>query len=115
MGDPQAFLREVGEGDDYLLQGAHGDKVPLQVLPVPNHYLRLPPSNLASAVLELGELYYAHAQDLERGTQVAATFDDAVRLRGYSQSLTHGSANRPYTCQRQNLKLDPSTEAQEVL
>lgn len=53
---------------------------PLRVLPVPNHYLRLPASDLPSAVLELGELYYTYAQDIERGTQVAATFDDAVRL-----------------------------------
>lgn len=68
------------EGDDYVIQGAHGDKVPLRVLPVPNHYLRLPASDLPSAVLELGELYYTYAQDIERGTQVAATFDDAVRL-----------------------------------
>ncbi|WP_346830992.1 Gfo/Idh/MocA family oxidoreductase [Pseudomonas abietaniphila] len=67
-------------GDDYVIEGAHGDNLPLQVLPIPERYFRLPPSDLPSAVLELAELYYVHAQDVADGTQAAATFDDAVRM-----------------------------------
>lgn len=67
-------------GDDYVIEGAHDDSAPLQILPIPDRYLRLPPADLPSAVLELGELYYAHALDVERDTQTVATFEDAVRL-----------------------------------
>jgi predicted dehydrogenase len=69
-----------GVGDDYRIEGAHGDNLPLQVLPVPDSYLDLPPSELPSAVLELAELYAAYARDLAGGTQEAATFEDAVRM-----------------------------------
>lgn len=67
-------------GDDYVIEGAHGDNLPMQVLPIPDSYLRLPQSDLPSAVLELAELYYVHAQDVAEGTHAAATFDDAVRM-----------------------------------
>ena len=67
-------------GDDYVIEGAHGDNLPLQVLPVPESYQRLPASSLPSAVLELAELYHVYAQDVAEGTQAAATFADAVRL-----------------------------------
>jgi predicted dehydrogenase len=70
-------------GDDYRIEGAHGDNLALQPLPVPASYLRLPASNLPSAVLELGELYYAYAQDLADGTHGAATFADAVRMHRF--------------------------------
>jgi predicted dehydrogenase len=42
--------------------------------------LRLPASNLPSAVLELAELYHAYAQDVAEGTHAAASFEDAVRM-----------------------------------
>lgn len=67
-------------GDDYVIEGAHGDNLPMQVLPVPECYLRLPASNLPSAVLELAELYHAYAQDVAEGTHAAASFEDAVRM-----------------------------------
>ncbi|WP_213879263.1 Gfo/Idh/MocA family oxidoreductase [Pseudomonas sp. dw_358] len=70
------------EGDDYEIQGAHGDNLPLQPLPVPASYQRLPASTLPSAVLELAELYYAYAEDRAEGTRVAATFEEALRLHG---------------------------------
>jgi len=67
-------------GDDYEIFGAHGDKAPLERLPVPQPYLRLPESALPSAVLELAELYWAYAHDVEHGTQTTPTFADAVRM-----------------------------------
>ena len=67
-------------GDDYVIEGAHGDNLTLEVLPVPEQYQRLPVSALPSAVLELAELYHAYAQDVAEGTDAAATFSDALRL-----------------------------------
>ncbi|UDL94412.1 Gfo/Idh/MocA family oxidoreductase [Lichenihabitans sp. PAMC28606] len=67
-------------GDDYVVEGAHGDNLPLAVLPVPEPGEGLPPSDLPSAVLELAHLYAAFARDIATGTQTAPTFDDAVWL-----------------------------------
>ena len=67
-------------GDDYVIEGAHGDNLALKPLPVPQSYQRLPASTLPSAVLELAELYHVYAQDVADGTREAATFKDAVRL-----------------------------------
>lgn len=67
-------------GDDYVIEGARGDDQPLQNLPLPDSYQRLPASELPSAVLELAELYHVFAQDLADGTHAAATFEDAVRM-----------------------------------
>lgn len=86
-------------GDDYVIEGAHGDNLPLQLMPVPDAYLRLPDSNLPSAVLELAELYYVYAQDVVEGTQVAATFDDAVRMHKLIDAALAASA----TGQRERL------------
>jgi predicted dehydrogenase len=67
-------------GDDYVVEGARGDNLPLQTLPVPATYNRLPSSELPSAVLELAELYAAYASDINHGTKTAPDFSDAVRL-----------------------------------
>jgi predicted dehydrogenase len=69
-----------GVGDDYAVEGAHGDDLPLAVLPVPAADNGLPPSDLPSAVLELAHLYAAFARDLVTGSRTAPTFDDAVWL-----------------------------------
>ena len=71
-----------GVGDDYVVEGAHGDDLPLAVLPVPAPDTGLPPSDLPSAVLELAHLYAAFARDLATGSQDAPSFDDAVWLHG---------------------------------
>jgi predicted dehydrogenase len=67
-------------GDDYRIEGAHGDNLPLQLLPVPDSYDALPSSGLPSAVLELAQLYAAYANDVAHGTHTAPTFKDAVRM-----------------------------------
>ena len=71
-----------GAGDDYIVEGARGDALPLTVLPAPAPGDGLPSSNLPSAVLELAHLYAAVARDLTTGSQTAPTFDDAVWLHG---------------------------------
>jgi predicted dehydrogenase len=80
-------------GDDYKIEGAHGDNLALELLPVPADYLRLPASQLPSAVLELGELYYAYAQDVADGTHSAATFEDAVRMHRFLDAASSSSAS----------------------
>jgi hypothetical protein len=88
-------------GDDFIIKGAHGENLPLEVLPVPDSYNWLPPSELSSAVLELANLYVACARDIAAGTRLAPTFADAVRMHGiidlieYS-SMTGSRVNVPY-------------------
>jgi predicted dehydrogenase len=69
-----------GGGDDYVMTGAHGDKLPLTPLPVPAKYDCLPQSNLPSPVTELAQNYVAIAHDIRTGTRIAPTFNDAVRM-----------------------------------
>ncbi|WP_288823995.1 Gfo/Idh/MocA family oxidoreductase [uncultured Paraburkholderia sp.] len=67
-------------GDDYQIEGAHGDNLPLLPMPVPPAYHDLPRSDLPSAVLELAELYAAYANDVRNGTRTAPDFSDALRM-----------------------------------
>jgi predicted dehydrogenase len=67
-------------GDDYVVTGAHGDRLELARLPVPARYDRLPQSGLPSAVKELAENYVAFARDRTEGTKLAPKFQDAVRM-----------------------------------
>jgi predicted dehydrogenase len=78
-------------GDDFIIKGAHGDNLPLEVLPVPDSYNWLPPSELPSAVLELANLYVAYARDISAGTRLAPTFADAVRMHTIIDLIEHSS------------------------
>ena len=64
-------------GDDYVIEGAHGDNLPLTRLDIPTSYNWLPESGLPSAVLELANLYTAFARGSE-GIDTAPSFDDAL-------------------------------------
>lgn len=78
-------------GDDYFVQGVHGNKAPLKDLPVPESYSQLPPSGLPSAVLELAELYAAYATDVANGTSIAPNFEDAVRMHQLLDAVTEST------------------------
>jgi predicted dehydrogenase len=67
-------------GDDYHVFGSQGEREALQPLPIPASYQILPPSGLSSTVLELGEVYAAHAHAVATGEGAAPTFTDALRL-----------------------------------
>jgi predicted dehydrogenase len=67
-------------GDDYVVEGAHGDNLPLAKLEIPPCYNWLPDSGLPSAVLELANLYAAFARDVAEGTGTVPSFGDAVWL-----------------------------------
>jgi predicted dehydrogenase len=70
-------------GDDYVIEGAHGDDLPLARLEIPASYDWLPPSGLPSAVLELANVYAVFAQERAAGTHEAPDFDDAVWLHRF--------------------------------
>jgi hypothetical protein len=59
-------------GDDYVVTGAHGDKLLLGPLPVPVQCDPLPQAGLPSAVMGLAQNYAAFARDLANGTKTDA-------------------------------------------
>ncbi|WP_210521308.1 Gfo/Idh/MocA family protein [Hymenobacter terricola] len=78
-------------GEDYVIEGAHGDNIPLAVLPVPDAYHLLPESNLPSSVLELAHLYAAYAADVQQGTHTPTTFEDGLWMHRFFD-LMHQSS-----------------------
>jgi predicted dehydrogenase len=66
--------------EDNIVEGSQGDGEALSVLPIPVTYQGLPASNLDASVLDLAYLYSAYADDREKGTRNAPTFNDAVRM-----------------------------------
>ena len=66
-------------GEDYVIQGAHGDNLPLVALTPPASYDWLPPSSgLPSSVEDLGNLFAALARDFATGSHDAPSFADGV-------------------------------------
>jgi len=63
-----------------VIELAIGDAQPLEIVEIPAEYEWLPPSQLGASVLELANLYAAHAYDVQHGTHRAPTFVDAVRM-----------------------------------
>ena len=66
--------------EDNIVEGSQGDGEALSVLSIPVTYQGLPASNLDASVLDLAYLYSAYADDREKGTRNAPTFNDAVRM-----------------------------------
>ena len=63
------------------IEFARGDSQPLAELTIPAKYEWLPPSELGASVLELANLYSAHAHDVKTGSTLVPTFADAIRMR----------------------------------
>jgi len=80
-------------GDDYVIEGAHGDHLPLTRLTPPDSYEWLPPSTLPSSVLELGNLFAALARDLRTGSQEAPSFAEGVRMHRLLDGVVLSSAS----------------------
>jgi predicted dehydrogenase len=80
-------------GDDYVVRGAHGDNLPLEVKPVPPKYDWVPEAKLPSAVLELASLYAAVAKDLVEGSHTAPDFNDAAWMHRLIEGFENSSAN----------------------
>lgn len=79
---------------DYVIEGSKASDAEMRVMPVPDDYEWMPVSDLPPSVVELGQLYAAHAHDIREGTQVAPSFDDALRMHRlfdkFSASTAHG-------------------------
>lgn len=74
-------------GDDYIIQGSNNAGQSLKVLDIPLDYEWISDPSLPSAVLELGHLYKAFAEDLRSGSHTAATFADALRLHRFFDTV----------------------------
>ncbi|WP_254074094.1 Gfo/Idh/MocA family protein [Burkholderia sp. S171] len=68
-------------GDTFnRIEIARGDAQPLSALAIPAEYDWLPPGELGASVVELANLYAAHARDVKSGSTLAPTFVDAIRM-----------------------------------
>jgi predicted dehydrogenase len=75
-------------GDAFnVIEGARGDAKPLAVLTIPAEYQWLPASELGSSVLELANLYAAHARDVATGSTLAPTFEDAITMHELMEQI----------------------------
>jgi predicted dehydrogenase len=79
-------------GEDYVVRGAHGDKLSLQLKPVPAKYEWIQDPKLPSSVLELASLYIAMARDLALGSHSAPDFNDAAWMHRLIEGFEHSSA-----------------------
>jgi predicted dehydrogenase len=78
-------------GDDYVIQGAHGDNLSLAPLPIPASYFWLTNDNLPSSVLELANLYVAFARQDSGDCDALPTFRDAIWLHHFFDTMTSSS------------------------
>jgi predicted dehydrogenase len=81
-----------GIGENYLIEGANGEERYLKPMPVPDSYNWFLYTDLPTAVLELGQLYAAYASDVNKGTHLAPTFEDALHLHQFFDALETSTA-----------------------
>nr|WP_276604809.1 Gfo/Idh/MocA family oxidoreductase [Nannocystis sp. RBIL2] len=80
-------------GPDLALSGARGDGQPLAPLPTPERYSWSPRGDLTDDAHQVAELYTAFARDLARGTSIAPSFRDAVKLHHLVDTIAEASAS----------------------
>jgi predicted dehydrogenase len=78
---------------EYVIEGAKAGDTSLQAMHVPAHFDWMPPSNLPPSVVELGQLYAAHARDLRDGTHIAPSFSDALRMHRLFDAISASTAS----------------------
>jgi predicted dehydrogenase len=68
-------------GDTYnRIEIARGDAQPLTEVTIPVEYEWVPQGKIGASVVELANLYAAHARDVKTGSTLAPTFADAIRM-----------------------------------
>ncbi|CAN7235763.1 Gfo/Idh/MocA family protein [Caballeronia sp. LjRoot31] len=70
---------------------ARGDAQPLTTLAIPAEYEWLPPGKLGASVVELANLYAAHARDVKTGSTLAPTFADAIRMHELIEQIVESN------------------------
>lgn len=80
-----------GVGQDYIIEGAHGDNIPLEVLSVPSSYRWVEQVGLASAADELAHLYAAYASDWKSGNITAPDFTDGIWMHKLMDGIEKSS------------------------
>ena len=76
-----------GVGEDYIIEGAHGDNIPLEILPVPASYDWVVQPDFPSGALELTHLYAAYAADLH----TVPDFNTALQLHRFFDLMQESS------------------------
>ncbi len=79
-----------GDANNHI-EIARGDAQPLTRLEVPAEYAWLPPGELGASVLELANLYAAHARDVKTGSTLAPTFADAIRMHELIEQIVESN------------------------
>lgn len=80
-----------GVGEDYIIEGAHGDNVPFEILPVPDSYKWVEKPDMASGPLELTHLYAAYAKETIAAGFEAPDFEDALKLHQFFDLIRESS------------------------
>jgi predicted dehydrogenase len=83
--------KAFGTTEDNVIEGAQGDEGKLRRLPIPEKYIRIPPTTLDVSVQDLAHLYAAHAADRANGTRAAPDFADAVRMHRFIDRINLAS------------------------
>jgi predicted dehydrogenase len=79
-------------GDTFnRIEIARGDAQPLTTLAIPAEYEWVPQGELGASVVELANLYSAHARDVKTGSTLAPTFADAIRMHELIEQIVESN------------------------
>lgn len=79
-------------GDTYnRIEIARGDAQPLTEVTIPVEYEWVPQGKIGASVVELANLYAAHARDVKTGSTLAPTFADAIRMHELIEQIVESN------------------------
>jgi predicted dehydrogenase len=79
-------------GDTFnRIEIARGDAQPLTEVTIPVEYEWVPQGKLGASVVELANLYAAHARDVKTGSTLAPTFADAIRMHELIEQIVESN------------------------
>ena len=79
-------------GDTFnRIEIARGDAQPFTDVTIPAEYEWVPQGKLGASVVELANLYAAHARDVKTGSTLAPTFGDAIRMHELIEQIVESN------------------------
>ncbi|MFT4505729.1 Gfo/Idh/MocA family protein [Caballeronia sp. 15711] len=79
-------------GDTFnRIEIARGDAQPFTDVTIPAEYEWVPQGKLGASVVELANLYAAHARDVKTGSTLAPTFGDALRMHELIEQIVESN------------------------